>query len=457
MPDEHARYGGGVTDSVISPVVLVALVVALILILALPKKKVLIPVLLMTFLVPLGQQLYFAGIHLFVLRIVILVGLARALATRSGTERFLAGGWNSVDTAILACTLIEATAVVSLYQESQALINQIAFVWDWLGGYVLLRALVRSEEDVYRATKWLGIIVAVLGAGMIIEQVRLVNVFGLLGGVPLVPEIRDGKIRSQAAFSHSLTAGAFSAASVPLFLLLWKNGRAKYLAAIGVIAATIMTYATQSSTSLLTYGGGLLGLFLWPMRKKMRMVRWGLLCGLVSLHLIMKAPVWFLIARIDLTGSSSGYHRAELINEFINHFSNWWLIGTRDAASWGWDMWDAQNQFVNVGESGGLVAIVFFVLIISRSFAQIGDARKRTDGRTKQWLLWFLGAALFANCVAFFGVNYFDQSRMAWFLLLAMISACTGPILRPRRAPVNAVVSAPVLTSDELPHPSVRL
>ena len=43
--------------------------------------------------------------------------------------------------------------------------------------------------------------------------------------------------------------------------------------------------------------------------------------------------------------------------------------------------------------------------------------------------MWFLGASLFANLVAFFGVNYFDQSRIAWFLLLAMIAAASAPFL----------------------------
>jgi len=149
---------------------------------------------------------------------------------------------------------------------------------------------------------------------------------------------------------------------------------------------------------------------------------------------VMKAPVWFLIARVDLTGSSSSYHRAELIDQCVNHFSSWWLIGTKDAATWGWDMWDAQNMYVSVAEAGGLAALVFFILVISRSFARLGDARKQAKDGKQEWFIWFLGAALFANVVAFFGVNYFDQSRMAWFALIAMICACTTPILNPELA-----------------------
>jgi hypothetical protein len=93
-------------------------------------------------------------------------------------------------------------------------------------------------------------------------------------------------------------------------------------------------------------------------------------------------------------------------------------------------MWDAQDMYVSVGEAGGLAALIFFILLISRSFGRLGNARKKAKSKQEEWLVWFLGSALFANVVAFFGVNYFDQSRDAWFLLIAMISAYTAPILR---------------------------
>ena len=61
----------------------------------------------------------------------------------------------------------------------------------------------------------------------------------------------------------------------------------------------------------------------------------------------------------------------------------------------------------------------------------LGDARKSVDGdKGKEWMLWCLGSAMFANVVAFFGVNYFDQSRIWWFILLAMISAIAAPMLQ---------------------------
>jgi hypothetical protein len=284
---------------------------------------------------------------------------------------------------------------------------------------------------------------------MVYEQMKMVNIFGLLGGVNAVPEVREGKIRSQAVFQHSLTAGTFAATAIPLFFLLWKNGKAKTLAVVGITAATVMTVTTQTSTSLLTYAAGIVAVLLWPIRKKMKMVRTGLVAGLVALHLVMKAPVWFLIARIDLTGSSSSYHRAELIDQFINHFSSWWLIGTKDAATWGWDMWDAQNMYVSVGEAGGLAAFIGYILVISGCFSRLGIARKHAKDKKQEWFIWLLGSALFANVVAFFGVNYFDQSRIAWFALVSMICACTAPLLNPDLASKASVTPVQLqLTPD---------
>jgi hypothetical protein len=155
----------------------------------------------------------------------------------------------------------------------------------------------------------------------------------------------------------------------------------------------------------------------------MRAVRWVLVVSLVGLHLVMKAPVWALIARVDLTGSSSGFHRYMLVDGCIRHFSDWWLMGVKNYDTWGWDMWDLSNQYVAYALTGGLVTLAAFVLIISRSFGRLGTARKLAAGDAKQeWFLWCLCAALLAHVVAYFGIGYFDQMQFAWYALLAMIS-----------------------------------
>ena len=432
MGPDRPKFGGGASETLLHPFVLVAMIITIVLLLLLPRRIAAFPLLFMTFLAPNTQQFYFAGIHLFVLRIVILAGLARVFSGKdpSETSRF-AGGWNSIDTAFSICVLIEAVAVVLLNHDGQALVNQVGFVWDMLGGYLLLRYLVRDENDIYRVTKCMAILSLLLGIAMIIEWQTMENVFGLLGGVRSIPEIREGKVRSQAVFQHSLLAGTVGATLLPLFVLLWTNAKAKTFAVIGAIGSTTMMLTSNSSTPLLAYAAGIFAICFWPFRKVMRKIRYGIVAGLIALSLVMKAPVWFIIAHIDLTGSSSSYHRAALVDVFIRNFSDWWLIGTNNAENWGWDMWDVQNQYVSVGEAGGLAAFIFFIAVISRSFGRIGDARKIVDGNISQErFLWLLGAALFSNIVGYFGVNYFDQSRMAWFVILTAISAGTSGILK---------------------------
>lgn len=441
MPPEHARiFGSGLTETSLSPYALVATIISVILILVLPRKYAVLPLLFISFLVPLNQVLVLGGLHFFVSRIVVLAGLFRLIPGRpkSGLEA-LVSHYNAIDSAFTWCIIFQAVAAIILFGDMPALINQSGFVFDSLGTYYLLRYFLLDQDDIYRTLKFLATVTVVLAVCMVIEQVSVVNVFGYVSATPLIPAIREGKIRSQASFMHPLTAGCFAATLLPLFLLLWKNGKARFMALFGVIGSTVMTFTANSSTPLLAYAAGLLAVALWPIRRKMRAVRWGIVVGLVGLSLIMKAPVWFIMSHIDLTGGSSGYHRALVVDQFIRHFSDWWLIGVKDTGSWGWDLWDVQNTFVNVGETGGLAALTFLILMLSRCYARIGDARKAVEGEPQQqWCLWFLGAALFSNIVAFFGVDYFDQSKTAWFMLVAMLSTVTVPVLAEAKVPVEA-------------------
>lgn len=430
MHPYSVKFGGGTDATVLHPAVLVALLLALVLIFVLPRRYAVAPLLLTIFLVPQGQQFYVAGVHLFVSRLLILGAFLRAVSAKEPNQKTLfAGGWMAIDTAVVFYMAIVATATMLQYPGMASLINQIGYLWDCMLGYLTLRSLIRDERGAILAIQCTAVLAIIFAVGMVIEQMKMVNVFGLLGGVASVPELREGKIRSQAAFQHALTAGTFGGTAIPLFAVLWMRGKTRWLSALGLVGATVMVVTTQTSTSLLTAAAGALAIFFWPLRKKMKMVRMGVVALLIALAMVMKAPVWFVIAHIDLTGSSSNYQRAELIDQCVNHFSQWWLMGAKDVASWGFDMWDAQNMFVSVAEAGGLVALIFFILAISRGFARIGNARRRAQSRKQEWLFWLLGAAFFAHLTAFFGVNYFDQCRMTWFALISMICACTLPAL----------------------------
>jgi len=454
MHPYSTRFGGGADQTILHPAVLVLLLLATILFFALPRKYAVAPLIVGIFLVPQGQQFLAGGVHLFVSRLLVLGAFVRAMTSRAPNQKSLyAGGWMTIDTACVSYMVIVAVATVMQFMSAPAIINQVGYLWDCVLGYLTLRMLIRDERDAMLAIKCLAGLTVIFTVTMFIEQSKMMNVFGLLGGVQPVPEVRDGKTRAQGVFQHALTAGAFGATAIPLFLLMWKKRSARWLSVLGMVGGTLMVMATQTSTSLMTEAAAIVAICMWPFRKKMKNVRMGIVGVIIALSLVMKAPVWFLIARIDLTGSSSSYHRAELIDQFVNHFSSWWLMGTTAAASWGLDMWDAQNMYVSIGEAGGLAALVFYILVISRSFGRVGNARKRAKTKQQEWMFWLLGCALFAHVVAFFGVNYFDQVRMTWFLLISIICAVTVPMLerRPRTAPANVIVHVNVPENAALP------
>jgi hypothetical protein len=445
MEPTNNRFGGGATDTLIHPFVAVAVIVIIASMFLLPRKSVIVPVFCAAFLIPLGQVVVLGGVHFTVLRIITVFGLIRWLTLLRGSKTDgVAGGFNSVDTVFVLWAFTYAVSFVLLYKDGQALINRLGFLLDALGGYFLLRYLIQDDEDVQRVIRLFLVLAAIMAVCMATEHLTQKNVFGILGGTKPVPDIREGRIRANGVFQHSILAGCFGATLLPLFMALWNDRRSRRAAVIGVISSTTIMVTASASTPVLAYVGGIVALCFWPFRARMRAFRWALVFTLVGLHLVMKAPVWALISRIDLTGSSSSYHRYMLVDNCIRHFGDWWVVGVKDYNAWGWDMWDLSNQYVAYAVTGGLATLVFFIAIISRSFGRLGRARKAVTGSGRQeWSVWCLAAALFAHVMAYFGIGYFDQTQFAWFALLAMISAATSAALRPR-AEIAGTVALPL-------------
>ena len=428
---EISKYGAGATESLVHPAAIVALIVTVLLIFLLPRNKVIIAVLCFVILIPSGQQFYVGGVHLFIYRIMVLAGLIVVRnRNRQNQLQNYAGGWNAIDTSFTLYVIMHAVAFSFQYMEYEAVINQFGFVWDYLGGYSLMRALIIDNDDVERALKCVSYVFAIIAVCMIIEQIYMFNLFGYLGG-QFLPELRENRFRSVGPFQHPITVGNVAAATLPLFMFLWYQGKNRFAALLGMIAATIITITVHSSGPLIVFAAGIIGLLAWPGRKSMRLIRRTAAFSLVLLHLVMKAPVWFLIARVDLTGSSSSYHRANLIDQFIGHFPEWWLIGTPNHNQWGYDLTDVQNQYVSAGVDGGLATLICFVAIIIYGFSVIGEARKSSIDEIQERFLWVIGVTLFSFMIAFLGVNLFDQSRVLWFMFLAMVSAVTSSVTSP--------------------------
>jgi hypothetical protein len=207
-----------------------------------------------------------------------------------------------------------------------------------------------------------------------------------------------------------------------LFVFWWKEARKKTLAMASFILTFLIILTSSSSGPMLSYFIGIAGLLAWPFRKFMRGLTWAFWGVVVGLHLVMKAPVWALIGRADVVGGSSGYHRYMLVDNAIKRIDEWWLIGTQTTDHWGYDMGDMINQYVSEGTQGGILSLILFVAIIYLCFRKIGIMVKIRGQMGKQLVIWSLGAAMGAHVFGFFGISYWDQQMIIWYMLLAMIS-----------------------------------
>jgi len=441
----------------VHPIILLVVLIAGVCICLEPRKKALTAFLVAALLIPTDQVLLLGPAHFPMIRLLIVFGAIRMIRAKMSGTKLLGVGWNRIDSAMIVLTIVSAIFGILLYPESAQVVFQLGNVYSAFGAYFLLRYLIRDEDDVLHAIRVLACIAIFVAVTMSYEQATGKNpYYAYLGGAHAsmygTAIEREAKFRATGCFGHPNLAGAFGAICLPLFAgLSWRDKKNRLLAAFAIGAAAIIAWATGSSTALMGFGGGFVALCFFPVRDWMRLLRWAILCTLVSLHIVMKAPVWHLIASIDLAGGSASYHRYQLINQCILHFSDWWMIGTKYYADWGWDMFDLSDQYVWIADTSGLIPLLIFLSIIVFGFKYVGKAWRIANGdRRRQLFIWALGASLFANVVAFFGIGYFDQTIVAWYALLGMIpvaSFTARQAARDRRL-AKAQLEAPASDSE---------
>jgi hypothetical protein len=421
--------------SYITPVGLAFLVILSALILMLPRKYVLVPLFAMTSYMTLGQSFNIAGLNFTLLRCLILFGWIRILVR----GEIFKGKFNALDKIIIVWLVSNIVMFTIQNRTSDAFINRMGFAYNAMGLYFLFRSAITDMEDILTTFRILAVIVLPLAAAMIIERITFKNIFSAFGGVPATIWMRDGSPRCQGPFRHPVLAGTYGATMIPYFAALWfASENTKMKAVAGLVAATVITVTSYSSGPATAYLFAGIALVIWPLRKKMRQIRWGIAIALLSLHVVMKAPVWYLMARVANLIGGTGWHRAYLVDQAIKYFNEWWLVGTHYTAHWmpyqlpsNPNMSDITNQYLVEGVHGGLLTMLLFIWILVTGFRTIGQGlRSVEEGSHTQKVIWALGAALFAHAVTFMSVSYFDQIIVAWYLLLSMISVILDSIVK---------------------------
>jgi hypothetical protein len=399
-----------------------------ILILALPRRQVFYPIFIIALYVTLGQVAIIAGYHFTMMRVMIIFVWLRLLMRKE----IEFSGLNAIDKTIILYGVCGFIVYVVLWGSYEGLKNRLGFLYNTFGLYFMFRFLIKDMDDIERAIKSLAVLVTPVAIVMAVEFLTQKNWFSVLGGVPQLADIRDGLVRAKGPFGHSILAGTFAATTLPLFIgSFLKNKTGRAVQAAGIVSVTLMTLSTGSGGALTSYMASVMGFFMWRLRRNMQAVRWMALFTLGGLAIFMKAPIWYLLAKVSSVVGGGGWHRSYLIEQAMNHIGEWWLIGTKVTAHWmpyALALYPTQaditNQFIAVGVDGGLITMFVFIGIIVFCFRGLGKARQFLwDASLSEGILvWSMGVALFSHIMSFMGVSYFDQIAVGWNLLLAAIA-----------------------------------
>ena len=375
-----------------------------------------------------GQAIEVAGFNFTAIRIVLLVGIVRAFM--KGEMRELPH--SPVDKWLIGYTLT-TLLIAAVAQGSEVIAFYVGLNYNILLGYFLFRALLKSRSDLLEFLSLLALLIVPMACSMLYESAKGYNIFKNLGGIKDAPIVREGAFRCQGGFRSSITAGIFGATLVPVFAGLYMAKVQRARAVVGIIAGLIITLTSNSSGPLMALVNGVVALGFWHLRANMRMVRWAAVALLLSLSVLMNAPVYYLIARCGDIVGGGGWHRARLIEQFINHTDDWWLAGTTDTGDWMPTALmhgekrsaDLTNKFVAVGVEGGLVPLIFYVGAFVVAYKVLGGALRsaRLNSPQHEAILWGFGSALFAHIMALTSVQYWDQLEVAFCMLLAIVAS----------------------------------
>ncbi len=394
--------------------------------LALPRRWAPLPLLAGACYITLGQGINVGPFYFSFIRTIIFAGLVRVVVRRERID----GKLISLDKVVIWWAVWAACSSFFHASPVDALVYRLGLIYNALGLYFLIRIFCRDSDDVIHLIKITAIVLTPVAFEMINEQLTGKNLFAIFGRVEEAVTVRSDRLRAQGPFSHAILAGTIGATCIPLMLGIWKQ--APRAAKIGLFSSIVMVIASASSGPLMSAIFSILALVIWRWRHLTGQMRIGAVIAYLILEMIMSRPAYFVIAKFDLTGSSTGWHRAELIRSSIEHIDEWWIGGTDytrhwmpTGVSWSLDQTDITSQYILNGVHGGMPLVLLFILILWIGFKYVGmlSDRYRNHNEQSARFAWTLGASLFAHAASCLSVAYFDQSFVFLYLTLAAIGS----------------------------------
>lgn len=385
-----------------------------------------------------AQQINFFGLNLFSTRFIELAGFIRVMVR----GEFSFSRMNRLD-KIFVVLYVYAT-VVFVLRSSENQTNAIGMAVDAFLCYFMFRGLVQTVDDLRWFLRAFAIVLIPYVAIVLIESFTNHNLFTMLEGGNFGSWSRKGRPRCLGSLRHPSLLGTLGASLLPLYIgLAWSKLERKR-ALLGAVLCALLVWASNSGGPMSCMAVGIVGWLFWKIRTKMQWVRRGAVVMIAALAMTMKAPVWYLLARVSSVSGGDGWHRSRLLDMAFQNLDKWWLAGMpiRETQSWfpyvlaltgGADM---TNQFLAFGISSGLLAMILFLVLLTVAFRNLGRTLAMLrfiypQTTETEYLLWGLGVMLGVHIFNWLGITYFDQTYVFWFMQLATIASLTETVAQP--------------------------
>ncbi|MFK7959217.1 MAG: hypothetical protein AB8G96_01720 [Phycisphaerales bacterium] len=488
-------------QTTIHPVGVVALALAVLAVLLVPRNYALVPIIVIACLIAPAQRVVIMGLDFSFIRIVTLAAWLR-IFVHGEYVRF---HFTTIDKLFIAWVSVTTGTALLLYPSVASLTYQLGVAFDAITTFFIMRLMVRDRADLVGLARGAALLALPVAGAMAHERLSGANFFSFFGGVPEETLERFGRFRAQAAFAHPIVAGVFWASLVPLMLVgIRRSAEDAVIGTLGVVAGCVIVWCCSSSTPVLLIAFVAMAYALFPIRRVVPWLRWGVAATLVMLHIAMFPPVWHLFARINFFPGSTGWWRYLIIDKFVNHWDEWIFVGTTTSERWidGGMFVDVTNQYVLEGINGGIVKLALFIAIIVFGFKAIGRVIRHEESRRSSvratmasrtivttnapsddatqdasaepsanpsvdpspdrlanpvmhprrrragdeleptWMVWCIGTSLAVHAAAYFATAYFGQLVLIQYMSLgiaASMPAVFGVGLSRRRRTVQAV------------------
>lgn len=410
-----------------NPFAAVFFVICAIALMTVPRKWAPVALFIGCCYMTMGQGISLGGISLPIYRMLLVVGLLRVMVKG---ER-LTGPKNPIDKLILWWAgWVVLASFFHDWDIGSGPVYAAGYAFNLVAIYFLIRIWCTDLHDVTALLVVIAFLLVPIALEMVSEKITKTNQFSVFGGVPYSVDIREGKYRAQGPFRHPILAGTVGATCLPLFIGIWKRHR--FAGTVGIVAGMGMALTCASSGPIMTAMAGMFAVIMWRFRNLTKAARLAAVAGYFGLAIVTGEPGYYMMKRIDISGGSTGYHRARLIESAIEHLGEWWLFGTDFTRHWmetgvsfSPNHADITNYYLVFGVTAGLVAVALIIAILIIAFRWVGEVYRAhfEDTPEDSFMIWCLGAGLFAHATTSISVSYFDQSLVFFWMNVAVISS----------------------------------